>query len=101
MSTISTTTITLFLLADFTVIGSVGRNCLSSRMEITVVAKDIERGGKILSNNSYSRKVWGIKMCLTWCMLSRESFLHIVDCAQLYEKEKVGFFLNICLCHYN
>lgn len=67
---------------------TVGRNCLSSRMEITVEAKDIERGGKILSNNSYSRKVRGIKMCLTWCMLSKESFLHIVDCAQLYEKKK-------------
>lgn len=76
MSTISTTTITLFLLADFTIIVSVGRNCLSSRMEITVEAKDIERGGKILSNNSYSRKVWGIKMFHVVYAFKRELFAY-------------------------
>lgn len=75
MSTISTTPITLFLMADFTVIGSFGRNCLSSRMEITVEAKDIERGGKILGN-TYSRKVWGIKMFNVVYAFKRELFAY-------------------------
>lgn len=28
----------------------------------------------------------------------RESFMHIVDCAQLHEKGKIGFF-SIFVCH--
>lgn len=64
-------------------------------MEITVEAKDSGRGGKILSNSSNSRKVWEIKM---FNVVKRESYMHIVDCAQLHEKEKIGFFtMFVCV----
>lgn len=67
-------------------------------MEITVEAKDSERVGKILSNSSNSRKVWGIKMFNVVYAFKRESFMHIVDCAQLHEKEKIAFFtMFVCV----
>lgn len=99
MSTISTTPIAHFLPADFTVIGSVCLNCLSTRMKITVEAKDIEQGDKILSNNSYSRKSGELK-CLTWCLLSREKalciLLIVLNCMR-----KKNIIISIFVCHYD